>query len=40
MGYEILKYRISSNKQRASDKRRPLISAALLGAHIEISASI
>ena len=31
-------YRISSNKRRASNKCRPLISAALLGIHIEISA--
>ena len=31
-------YRISSNKRRASNKRRPLISAAPLGIHIEISA--
>ena len=33
-------YRISSNKRWASNKRRPLISAALLGIHIEISASL
>ena len=33
-------YRISSNKRRASNKRRPLISAAPLGIHIEISASL
>ena len=33
-----LKYRISSNKRRASNKRCPLISAAPLG--IEISASL
>ena len=32
-------YRISS-KRRASNKRRPLISAAPLGIHIEISASL
>ena len=32
------KYRISSNKRRASNKCRPLISAAPLGIHIEISA--
>ena len=33
------KYRISSNKRRASNKRRPLISAEPLGIHTEISAS-
>ena len=33
-------YRISFNKRRASNKRRPLISAAVLGVHIEISASL
>ena len=33
-------YRISSNKRRASNKCRPLISAAPLGIHIEISASL
>ena len=33
-------YRISSNKHRASNKRRPLIKAALLGIHIKISASL
>ena len=33
-------YRISFNKHRASNKRRPLISAAVLGVHIEISASL
>ena len=32
-------YRISSNKRRASKKRRPLISAVPFGIHIEISAS-
>ena len=32
-------YRISSNKHQASNERRPLISAASLGIHIEISAS-
>ena len=31
-------YRISSNKRRASKKARPLIYAALLGAHIKINA--
>ena len=34
------KYCISSNKGRASTKRRPLICAALLGMHIEIGASL
>ena len=33
-------YRISSNKRRASNKCRPLISAAPLGIHIETSASL
>ena len=33
-------YRISSNKRRASNKHQPLISAALLGIHIEINASL
>ena len=33
-------YRISSNKCCSSNKRRPLISAAPLGIHIEISASL
>ena len=33
------KYRISSNKRRASNKRRSLISTMPLGIHIEISAS-
>ena len=33
-------YHISSNKRRASNKRHSLISAALLGIHIEISASL
>ena len=33
-------YRISSNKRRASNKFRPLISTAPLGIHIEISASL
>ena len=33
-------YRISSNERRVSNKRRPLISVALLGIHIEISASL
>ena len=33
-------YRISSNKRRASNIRRPLISVALLGIHIEIGASL
>ena len=32
-------YRTSCNKRRASNKGRPLISAAPLGIHIEISAS-
>ena len=31
-------YRISSNKRRVSNKRRPLISH-ILGIHIEISAA-
>ena len=31
-------HRISSNKLRASNKRRHLISVAVFGAHIEISA--
>ena len=34
------KYRISSNKRRVSNKRRPLISVAPLGIHIEISTSL
>ena len=34
------KYGISSNKHRASNNRRPLISAAPLGIHIEISTSL
>ena len=33
-------YRISSNKHRVSNKHRPLISAAPLSIHIEISASL
>ena len=33
-------YRVSSNKHRARNKRRPLVSAASLGIHIEISASL
>ena len=32
-------YRISSNKHRASNKRRPLISTGSLGMYIEIRAS-
>ena len=32
-------YGISSNKRRASNKRRPLVSAALMGIYIEISTS-
>ena len=32
-------YRIPSNKRRASNKCHPVISAALLAIHIEISAS-
>ena len=32
-------YRISSNKRRASNKRRPLINAVPFAIHIEISAS-
>ena len=35
-----INYHISSNKLRASNKRRLLISATLLGIHIEISASL
>ena len=35
----LLKYRIIRDKRRASNKRRPLISAAPLGINIEISAS-
>ena len=35
-----INYHISSNKRRASNKRRLLISATLLGIHIEISASL
>ena len=34
----ISRTRISSNKRRASNNRRPLISVASLGIHIEISA--
>ena len=34
-----IEYRISSNKRRTSNQHRPLISAAPLGIHIEISAS-
>ena len=34
-----LRYRISSDKRRASYKRRPL-TAAPLGIHIEVSASL
>ena len=37
---EAHKTSISSNKRRASNKRRPLKSAAPLGIHIEISASL
>ena len=33
-------YRISSNKRRVSNKRRPQISAAPFGIHIEITASL
>ena len=33
-------YRISSNKRRALNNRRPLIGAAPLGMHIEINASL
>ena len=36
----VFSYCISSNKRRVSDKSRPLISAAPLGIHIEISASL
>ena len=32
-------YRVSSDKHRASNKCRPLISTALLGDHIEINAA-
>ena len=35
-----INHRISSNKGRTSNKRRPLISAAHLGIHIEISATL
>ena len=35
-----LRYRISSNKRRASNKRRPLINVTPLGIHIEISVSL
>ena len=34
------KYRISSDKRRVSNKRRPPISVAPLGMHIETSASL
>ena len=34
-----VRYTISSNKSRASNKHHPLISTAPLGIHIEISAS-
>ena len=33
-------YRFSSNKCRASDKHRPLMSTAPFGIHIEISGSL
>ena len=33
-------YRISSNKRRASNKRRPLMNAAPLGIQIEIGTSL
>ena len=36
----VLVHRIFSNKPRGSNKRRPLISAALLGAQIKIIASL
>ena len=36
----IFEYRISSNKRLISNKRHTLISAAPLGIHIEISASL
>ena len=35
-----LRYRISSNKRRASNKRRPPINVGPLGIHIEISVSL
>ena len=35
-----IRYRISPNKRRVLNKRRPLISAAPLGIHFEISASL
>ena len=35
-----VKYRIFCNKRRASNKRRPLLSTAPLGIHIEIRASL
>ena len=37
---ENIKYRTSFNKRRATSKRSPLIKAALLRVHIEISASL
>ena len=36
---ELQKYRISSNKHRASNKRHPLIKPHSLDIHIEISTS-
>ena len=33
-------YRISSNKRRATNQRRPLKSVALLGIHIKITARL
>ena len=36
----IMDYCISSNKRRASNKRHPLISAAPMGNHIEITATL
>ena len=36
----IMDYCISSNKRRSSNKRHPLISAAPLGIHIEITATL
>ena len=39
-GWVSLKYRVSSNKRRASNKRRRLMSAALLSIHNEVSPSL
>ena len=40
LNFRFIEYRISSNKHRASNKHRPLLSAASLGFHVEISTSL